>query len=154
MLTFALARVIATLLGSINHLYFWYILRDKRRAGAWFKNVVAIVYQELSLIMVSTLTNADANKIFEINDKQAKETHKRCVKGTQRTRILSRLEISHSLICFHFIFHSSTSNFLPILSSSFDQVFIFLQPALVRVQPPREIAWRIFELNPRSTDCT
>ncbi len=28
---------------------------------------------------------------------------------------------AHSLICFHFIFRSSTSNLLPILSSSFDR---------------------------------
>lgn len=152
MLTFALAGVIATLLGSLIT-YTLVILRDKRRAWAESKNVLAIVYHEindnmhslnagtqiglmkvnttgmdllkakniytqmpedilkdllsiywyfdfindianweLSLIMVSTLTNVDANKIFEINDKQAKETHKRCVKEVQRTRILSRLE--------------------------------------------------------------
>lgn len=152
MLTFSLAGIVATLMGALIT-YALVILRDRKRAGEEFKNVVAIVYQEikdnmlslnagtqiglmkvnttgmdllkakniytqvpedilkdllsiywyfdfindivnweLSLIMVSTLTGIDANKIYEINDTQAKETHRRCVKEIQKTRILSRLD--------------------------------------------------------------
>ena len=152
MLTFSLAGIVATLMGALIT-YALVILRDRKRAGEEFKNVVAIVYQEikdnmlslnagtqiglmkvnttgmdllkakniytqvpedilkdllsiywyfdlindivnweLSLIMVSTLTDIDTNKIYEINDTQAKETHRRCVKEIQKTRILSRLD--------------------------------------------------------------
>ncbi|MGA9098915.1 MAG: hypothetical protein WB392_08305 [Methanotrichaceae archaeon] len=42
--------------------------------------------------MTSTLTNVDANKILEVNDKHAKEIHRLCLKEIQRTKILSRLE--------------------------------------------------------------
>ena len=52
MLTIALARVIATLLGSLIT-YIMVILRDKRKAGEEFKNVVAIVYQEIKDNMLS-----------------------------------------------------------------------------------------------------
>ncbi len=47
MLTFALAGVIATLLGSLIT-YTLVILRDKRRAWAESKNVLAIVYHEIN----------------------------------------------------------------------------------------------------------
>ncbi len=68
------------------------VLKDLLSIYWYFNFINDIVNWELSLFMVSVLTNVDANKIFEINDKQAKETHRRCLKEIQKTRILSRLE--------------------------------------------------------------
>ncbi len=68
------------------------LLKDLLSIYWYFNFVNDIVNWELSLFMVSTLTNVDANKIFEINDRQAKETHRRCLKEIEKTRILSRLE--------------------------------------------------------------
>ncbi len=69
------------------------ILKDLLSIYWYFNFINDVVNWELSLFMVSTLTNVDANKIFEINDRQAKETHRRCLKEIERTRILSRLEV-------------------------------------------------------------
>ncbi|MDM7911468.1 MAG: hypothetical protein QUS09_00055 [Methanotrichaceae archaeon] len=68
------------------------LLKDLLSIYWYFNFVNDIVNWELSLFMVSTLTNVDTNKIFEINDRQAKETHRRCLKEIEKTRILSRLE--------------------------------------------------------------
>jgi hypothetical protein len=68
------------------------LLKDLLSIYWYFNFVNDIVNWELSLFMVSTLTNVDANKIFEINDRQAKETHRRCLKEIEKTRILARLE--------------------------------------------------------------
>lgn len=68
------------------------ILKDLLSIYWYFNFINDIVNWELSLFMVSTLTNVDTNKIFEINDRQAKETHRRCLKEIERTRIISRLE--------------------------------------------------------------
>jgi hypothetical protein len=68
------------------------LLKDLLSIYWYFNFVNDIVNWELSLFMVSTLTNVDANKIFEINDRQAKETHRRCLKEIEKTRILPRLE--------------------------------------------------------------
>lgn len=68
------------------------LLKDLLSIYWYFNFINDIVNWELSLFMVSTLTNVDTNKIFEINDRQAKETHRRCLKEIERTRIISRLE--------------------------------------------------------------
>ncbi len=68
------------------------LLKDLLSIYWYFNFINDIVNWELSLFMVSTLTNVDANKIFEINDRQAKETHRRCLKEIERTRIIPRLE--------------------------------------------------------------
>jgi hypothetical protein len=68
------------------------LLKDLLSIYWYFNFVNDIVNWELSLFMVSTLTNVDTNKIFEINDRQAKETHRRCLKEIEKTRILARLE--------------------------------------------------------------
>jgi hypothetical protein len=68
------------------------LLKDLLSIYWYFDFINDIVNWELSLFMVSTLTNVDANKIFEINDRQAKETHRRCLKEIERTRVIPRLE--------------------------------------------------------------
>jgi hypothetical protein len=68
------------------------VLKDLLSIYWYFNFINDIVNWELSLFMVSVLTSVDSNKIFEINDHQAKETHRRCLKEIQKTRILSRLE--------------------------------------------------------------
>lgn len=68
------------------------VLKDLLSLYWYFEFINDIVNWELSLFMTSTLTNVDANKILEVNDKHAKEVHRRCLKEIQRTKILSRLE--------------------------------------------------------------
>jgi hypothetical protein len=68
------------------------ILKDLLSLYWYFEFINGVVNWELSLFMTSTLTNVDANKILEVNDKHAKEVHRRCLKEIQRTKILSRLE--------------------------------------------------------------
>jgi len=68
------------------------LLKDLLSLYWYFGFINDIVNWELSLFMVSTLTNVDSNKIFEINDHQAKEVHKRCLREIERTRIIPRLE--------------------------------------------------------------
>ncbi len=68
------------------------ILKDLLSLYWYFQFVNDVVNWELSLFMTSTLTNVDANKILEVNDKHAKEIHRRCLKEIQRTKILYRLE--------------------------------------------------------------
>ncbi|HWQ18871.1 MAG TPA: hypothetical protein VN455_03780 [Methanotrichaceae archaeon] len=68
------------------------VLRDVLSIYWYFNFINDVVNLELTLFMVSSLTTVDSGKIFEINDRQAKETHKRCLKEIQKTRIISRLE--------------------------------------------------------------
>ena len=68
------------------------VLKDLLSLYWYFQFVNDVVNWELSLFLTSTLTNVDANKILEVNDKHAKEIHRRCLKEIQRTKILSRLE--------------------------------------------------------------
>ncbi len=68
------------------------ILRDVLSVYWYFNFINDIVNLELTLFTVAAITTVDNSKIFEINDHQAKETHMRCLKEIQRTRILSRLE--------------------------------------------------------------
>jgi hypothetical protein len=68
------------------------ILRDVLSVYWYFNFINDIVNLELTLFTVAAITTVDNSKIFEINDHQAKETHRRCLKEIQKTRILSRLE--------------------------------------------------------------
>ncbi len=68
------------------------VLKDLLSLYWYFQFINDVVNWELSLFLTSTLTNVDANKILEVNDKHAKEIHRRCLKEIQRTKILSRLE--------------------------------------------------------------
>ncbi|MFB3763934.1 MAG: hypothetical protein ACE14P_01645 [Methanotrichaceae archaeon] len=68
------------------------VLKDLLSLYWYFQFVNDVVNWELSLFLTSTLTNVDANKILEVNDKHAKEIHRRCLKEIQRTKILYRLE--------------------------------------------------------------
>jgi hypothetical protein len=68
------------------------ILRDVLSVYWYFNFINDIVNLELTLFTVAALATVDNSKIFEINDRQAKETHRRCLREIQKTRILSRLE--------------------------------------------------------------
>jgi hypothetical protein len=69
------------------------ILKDLLSVYWYFNFINDVVNWELSLFMVSVLTNGDTGRICEINDRHTKDFHRRCLKEIQNTKILPRLEV-------------------------------------------------------------
>jgi hypothetical protein len=69
------------------------VLRDLLSVYWYFNFINDVVNWELSLFMVSVMTNGDSSRICEINDRHTKDFHRRCLKEIQNTKILPRLEI-------------------------------------------------------------
>ena len=69
------------------------ILRDLLSVYWYFNFINDVVNWELSLFMVSVLTNGDSSRICEINDRHTRDFHRRCLQEIQNTKILPRLEV-------------------------------------------------------------
>jgi hypothetical protein len=69
------------------------VLRDLLSVYWYFNFINDVVNWELSLFMVSVMTNGDTGRICEINDRHTKDFHRRCLKEIQNTKILPRLEV-------------------------------------------------------------